>query len=74
MRTASDIEAEMTPLKERLATLTLELNKLKNECEHRLNAIHVHKHQQVAYKKCLACGHSVKMTLAEVYSELEGEI
>ena len=67
MRTASDIERD-------IATLTEELRKLKNDCEHRLNAIHVHKHQQVAYKKCLACGHSVKMTLRDVYKELEGEI
>ena len=67
MRTASDIEKQ-------IAELTEELRKLKNECEHRLNAIHVHKHQSVAYKKCLACGHSVKMTLKDVYQELEGEI
>ena len=67
MRTASDIEEE-------IATLTEELRKLKNECEHRLNAIHVHKHQSVAYKKCLACGYSVKMTLKEVCQELEGAI
>ena len=67
MRTASDIEKE-------IATLTEELRKLKTECEHRLNAIHVHKHQSVAYKKCLACGHSVKMTLKEVCQELEEEI
>ena len=67
MRTAKIIEEE-------LATLTEELRKLKNECEHRLNAMHVHKHQSVAYKKCLACGHSVKMTLKDVYDELKGEL
>jgi transcription elongation factor Elf1 len=65
MRTASDIQEEIGELKK-------ELDKLLTTCDHRLNAIHVHKHQNVAYKKCLACGHSVKVTLNEVYQELEG--
>jgi hypothetical protein len=47
-------------IRKQISNLEKELAKLTTTCKHPLNSLTIWPHQGTAYKKCLACGRSIK--------------
>ena len=58
-RTAKIIEGEIDILEK-------ELGEIKRTCECRLHSLTVYVSSRLVYKKCLACGHSIKIKMDSV--------
>lgn len=62
-RTVEVVDEEMEELQQRLGELAKKKRQLQTDCEHRLNAIHVHPHQKKAWKKCASCNKSTMLDI-----------